>query len=211
MPSWCEGLRVKEQREQLGSFREEGKHESADLETARKWGRRPHQTVWVGCVCGHREERDRGWRGTPASVGQEGGHHGGGRVGSTPSRGTGSRPPDPPPLGPARPTVSLELSAIPQEGPGSLQGEEHFCCAKLCQMALYRGCWGPGTAPGHEDAPAHTCSQDHGFVLPALLHSPDAQLETDRPCGLAFFILTFQTGYGSEAGSREASTDVVAI
>lgn len=43
----------------------------------------------------------------------------------------GSRPPDLPPLGSATPTVSLELSAIHQEGPGPLQGEDRFCCAKL--------------------------------------------------------------------------------
>lgn len=166
--------------------------------------------AWGVCVGTGRSETEGGGALQPV-WGKRVGTMGGRRGGSTPSRGTGSRPPDLPPLGSARPTVSLELSAIPQEGPGSLQGEEHFCCAELCQTALHRGCWGPGTAPGHEDAPAHTCSQDHGFILPALLHGPDAQPETDRPCGLAFFILTFQMGYGSEAGSWEASTDVVAI
>lgn len=49
--------------------------------------------------------------------------------------GRGSTPPeeqeaDLPPLGSAGPTVSLELSAVPQEGPGPWQGEDHFCHAK---------------------------------------------------------------------------------
>ena len=52
-------------------------------------------------------------------------------------RGGGSTPPeeqesDLPPLGCAGPTVSLELTAVPQEGPGPWQGEHHFCYAKPC-------------------------------------------------------------------------------
>ena len=114
----------------------------------------------------------------------------------------GSRPPDLPPLGSATPTVSLELSAIHQEAQ-DLCREKTVSAVPNCQMALHRGCWGPGTAPVHEDAPTYTCSQDHVFVLPTLLQSADAQPETDQSCGLAFFILTFQTRNGSEAGSWE--------
>lgn len=208
VPGWCEGLRVKEQSEQLARSWGRGSVKARWWEF-RKSGRRSHQAACVGGGGGYREER---WRaeghsgqcraGRSATVGGRGQHS---------PRGTGSRPPELPPLGSAGPTLSLELSAIPLKGPGPLQGEDHFCCAKPCQTALPRGCWGPGTVPGHEDAPAHTGSQDHGFVLPALLQSPDAQPEADQPCGRAFFTLTFQMGSGSEAGSWEASTDVVSI